>query len=171
MSALPLRRVTMRDLVHRGADLLDDVECDGVSLIVTRSGRPVAILTPLPRRALSRRSVRRIPARSIVRSESLGGEVEAALNLKLPDLSLTRLDREILTVCADRRGHPIMAGFFEASAGTYQALVESLGKLEMAGLILKRRVGYAITATGARMADVVKEGAQSGAGEDVVDGE
>ena len=42
--------VTVRDLRNRGGEVLDRVE-RGESVIVTRDGRPVAELRPLPRRS------------------------------------------------------------------------------------------------------------------------
>jgi prevent-host-death family protein len=44
--------VTVRDLRNKGGEVLDRVEA-GESVIVTRSGRPVAELRPLPRPALT----------------------------------------------------------------------------------------------------------------------
>ena len=46
--------VTVRDLRNRGGEVLDRVE-RGESVIVTRDGRPVAKLRPLPRRSARRR--------------------------------------------------------------------------------------------------------------------
>lgn len=47
-----MKAVTVRELRNNGADVLDRVEA-GESLTITRSGRPVAALTPLTTRQLS----------------------------------------------------------------------------------------------------------------------
>ncbi len=46
-----MMRVTIRDLRNHGGDVMDRVQ-RGEHLIVTRSGRPVAELVPVPRPAL-----------------------------------------------------------------------------------------------------------------------
>ena len=46
-----MEAVTVRDLRNRGGEVLDRVE-RGESVIVTRDGRPVAELRPLPRRSV-----------------------------------------------------------------------------------------------------------------------
>jgi len=48
--------VTVRELRNKGGEVLDRVAA-GESLIVTRSGRPVAELRPLPKPALSAEAV------------------------------------------------------------------------------------------------------------------
>jgi prevent-host-death family protein len=48
---IPTPEVAVRDLRNRGGEILDRVE-HGESLTVTRDGRPVAELRPLPRRPL-----------------------------------------------------------------------------------------------------------------------
>ena len=45
---MPEPRVTVRDLRNHGGDVLDRVAAGG-RIVVTRDGRPVAMLTPLPR--------------------------------------------------------------------------------------------------------------------------
>ena len=44
---MPDQRVTVRDLRNHGGDVLDRVAAGG-RIVVTRDGRPVAMLTPLP---------------------------------------------------------------------------------------------------------------------------
>jgi prevent-host-death family protein len=48
--------VTIRDLRNHGADVVDRVQ-RGEHVTVTRSGRPVARLVPLPRPAVSARTL------------------------------------------------------------------------------------------------------------------
>ncbi|MFC4941964.1 type II toxin-antitoxin system Phd/YefM family antitoxin [Pseudonocardia sp. GCM10023141] len=48
--------VTVRDLRNHGGDVLNRVE-SGETLVVTRDGRPVAELRPLPRPRLSATSL------------------------------------------------------------------------------------------------------------------
>lgn len=44
--------VTVRDLRNRSADVLNQVS-QGDSLVVTRKGEPVAVISPLPRKRLT----------------------------------------------------------------------------------------------------------------------
>jgi prevent-host-death family protein len=46
-----MREVTVRDLRNRGGEVLDLVAA-GEEVRVTRDGRPVALLVPMPRQAL-----------------------------------------------------------------------------------------------------------------------
>ncbi|MDT5191525.1 MAG: hypothetical protein QOG79_654 [Mycobacterium sp.] len=72
--------VTVRELRNNGGDVLDRVE-RGESVIVTRDGRPVAELRPLPRRSpraaelIARR--KRLPR---VDPESLRRDVDAVID-------------------------------------------------------------------------------------------
>jgi prevent-host-death family protein len=72
--------VTVRELRNNGGDVLDRVE-RGESVIVTRDGRPVAELRPLPRRGpraaelIARR--KRLPR---VDQESLRRDVDAVID-------------------------------------------------------------------------------------------
>lgn len=45
--------VTIRELRNNGGSIVDRVESGGQRLTVTRAGRPVAELRPLPRRGVS----------------------------------------------------------------------------------------------------------------------
>ena len=47
-----MSEVTVRDLRNHGGEVLDRVEA-GEEITVTRDGRPVALLVPTPRQALS----------------------------------------------------------------------------------------------------------------------
>lgn len=58
-----MESVTVRDLRNKGGEVLDQVE-RGESVIVTRDGRPVAELRPLPRRSVG-------PAELIIRRKHL----------------------------------------------------------------------------------------------------
>jgi prevent-host-death family protein len=75
--------VTIRDLRNRGADVLDRV-LRGEALTVTRDGRPVAELRPLPRRSPDAANLverwRRLPT---VDPETLRADLNAALNPEL----------------------------------------------------------------------------------------
>jgi prevent-host-death family protein len=44
----PQRSITARELWRQAASILDEVEFERRVILVTRSGRPVALLTPLP---------------------------------------------------------------------------------------------------------------------------
>jgi prevent-host-death family protein len=47
-----MAHVTIRDLRHRGGDIVDRAE-RGEEVVITRDGRPVAELRPAPRQPLS----------------------------------------------------------------------------------------------------------------------
>ncbi len=74
------RRVTVRDLRNHGGDVLDRVAA-GARILVTRDGRPVAMLTPLPRPRLDRAALlqrwRGVPA---VDAAALRSELDAVLD-------------------------------------------------------------------------------------------
>ncbi len=73
-------RVTVRDLRNHGGDVLDRVAA-GARIMVTRDGRPIAMLTPLPRPRLDRAALlqrwRSVPA---VDAAALRSELDAVLD-------------------------------------------------------------------------------------------
>lgn len=75
--------VTIRQLRNHGGDVVDRVQA-GESLTVTRSGRPVAELRPLPRRPLDASTLlerwRRVPQ---VDPERLRADIDAVLDPSL----------------------------------------------------------------------------------------
>ncbi|MEO8529481.1 MAG: type II toxin-antitoxin system prevent-host-death family antitoxin [Pseudolysinimonas sp.] len=64
-----LKIVTVRDLRNRSADVLAEV-ARGETFVVTRDGEPIAELSPLPRRGLSREELierrKHLPAIDVV---------------------------------------------------------------------------------------------------------
>ncbi len=74
------QRVTVRDLRNHGGDVLDRVAA-GASVVVTRDGRPVAMLTPLPRPRLDSAALlqrwRSVPA---VDAKTLRDDIDALLD-------------------------------------------------------------------------------------------
>ncbi len=73
----------MRELRNNGADVLARVE-SGEELIVTRDGEPVAMLSPLPRRPLTRdQVVARFSALPPVDHAAMRAEIDALIDPEL----------------------------------------------------------------------------------------
>ena len=77
---MPDPTVTVRDLRNHGGDVLDRVAA-GERMVVTRDGRPVAVLAPLPRPQLSSAALlerwRHVPA---IDAAALRSDLDALLN-------------------------------------------------------------------------------------------
>jgi prevent-host-death family protein len=75
-----MRTVTVRELRNKGGEVLDHVE-HGESVIVTRDGRAIAELRPLPRRSVGPEELierrRRLPR---VDPDALRRDIDAALD-------------------------------------------------------------------------------------------
>jgi len=73
-------RVTVRDLRNHGGDVLDRVAA-GERMVVTRDGRPIAVLAPLPRPQLGAAALherwRGVPA---VDAAALRSDLDALLD-------------------------------------------------------------------------------------------
>jgi prevent-host-death family protein len=75
--------VSVRELRNHGGDVLDRVEA-GERLTVTRNGRPVAELVPLPRRPLTGDElVRRASSLPAVDPATLRADIDALLDTRL----------------------------------------------------------------------------------------
>ena len=76
-------RVTVRDLRNHGGEVLDRVAA-GERMVVTRDGRPVAVLAPLPRPQLSSAALlerwRHVPA---IDAAALRSDLDALLDADL----------------------------------------------------------------------------------------
>jgi len=76
-------RVTVRDLRNHGGDVLDRVAA-GERMVVTRDGRPIAVLAPLPRPQLGGAALlerwRHVPA---VDAAALRSDLDALLDADL----------------------------------------------------------------------------------------
>ena len=74
---MPDQSVTVRDLRNHGGDVLDRVAA-GARVVVTRDGRPVAMLSPLPRPRLDSDALllrwRNVPC---VDADALRGDLDA----------------------------------------------------------------------------------------------
>ena len=77
---MPDRTVTVRDIRNHGGDVLDRVAA-GERMVVTRDGRPVAVLAPLPRPQLSSGALlerwRHVPA---IDAGALRSDLDAVLD-------------------------------------------------------------------------------------------
>ncbi len=78
-----MAKVSVRDLRNHGGDVLDRVEA-GERVTVTRNGRPVAELVPIPRRDLSIDEIlRRARELPFVDPQDLRSDVDAFLDTRL----------------------------------------------------------------------------------------
>jgi prevent-host-death family protein len=76
-------QVSVRELRNHGGDVLDRVEA-GERLTVTRNGRPVAELVPLPRRELTLEEIlRRARALPPIDPAELRADIDAVLDTRL----------------------------------------------------------------------------------------
>jgi prevent-host-death family protein len=139
--AIVIRRVRARDLWRKGAELLDEVELDGHAVLVTRHGRPVAMLGPITDPDLQRPPARRrrgVPPAQVDEDQDLS------------DVDLSPLERKILLELARRAPTP------RAVAESEYVVPEratALWRLEMGFLIALEWGGYRITPKGAKLAE------------------
>lgn len=145
-----MRRVTARDLCRRGADLLDEVELEGHRLMVTRNGRPVAIVGPVADNPGARRLARFSRRRGPPPTQAPPSANDPADTDELAELELDALDREILLEIAGKGSQRWMPN--PQSSDDRKRLYPVLLRLEMEGLALKVFGGYRITTRGARLA-------------------
>jgi len=121
------RTISARELGRRVADVLDSVELERQTLLVTRNGRPVATLTPLSSRPRD------------------GGSPFVVV--------LTPLDEKILLRVAERA--PQLTTFFD-DLGDWREIGHAEGHLELEGLLERDFVGYRITEQGALVAALLQ---------------
>jgi antitoxin (DNA-binding transcriptional repressor) of toxin-antitoxin stability system len=127
----PVRRISSRYLGRNVAELLDEVERDGNSVIIIRYGRPSAMLSPVGDDIAVRPP---IPA-----PEEYAEEIA----------DLTDVERRLLLTLVDGEWHPDpIHNVCEVTEG-----VLALTKLEMKQFVSRGPVGgYTITRLGARVA-------------------
>ena len=127
----PVRRISSRYLGRNVAELLDEVERDGNSVLVIRYGRPSAMLSPVGDELAVRRP---IPAPEEYAEEIAG---------------LTEVERKLLLTLGDGEWHPDpVHNVCEVTEGLL-----ALSKLELKHLAARGVVGgYTITRLGARVA-------------------
>jgi prevent-host-death family protein len=78
-----MTEVSVRELRNHGGDVLDRVEA-GERLIVTRNGKPVAELVPIPRRDLALDEIlRRARTLPPIDPDELRADIDAVLDTRL----------------------------------------------------------------------------------------
>jgi prevent-host-death family protein len=148
-----MRRVGVRDLYRRGSELIDEVDAEG-SILITRNGRPLAVLSPITDPALMRRrALEPVPLQeSNRRSNAVSETGKARAEDPLPDIELDEVRKTILAEIAWFGGRPWIANDDDESRITMPRLGAALGRLEMDGLVTRRGSGFVPTRRGARFA-------------------
>lgn len=141
IKAARTRSVSARELSRRMADLIDEMETEGVALVVLRYGRPAALLVPLEP------NVRRAPRR--VSIEKVEPEaVDDAIDLSQLGVDERRLILEMAagapeSYSPDRWGEPI------------SAFCRAFTRLEFEGLAVNKH-GRWLTEKGERIAALLR---------------
>ncbi len=121
------RTVSARDLSRNVAEVLDSVELELQTLLVTRNGRPVATLTPL---------------------SSLPRDGGGPLVVVLSSI------QEAILLKAAQRAPQVTASFHDL--GDWQEVARAEGHLELEGLLVRDFAGYRITEQGALVAALLQ---------------
>src|SRR5437867_1589965 len=100
-----VRAVSSRHLYRNAADLLDEIEDEGHSILIVRYGRPTAILTPSPDTSQGRASVSSVEVATT--TESRGSSTQIRKRSHFPTSSSTR--RRSMSFCTSRIGHTTTA--------------------------------------------------------------
>lgn len=145
--------VSSRILSRQAAALLDHMELDGRAFLITRHGRPVALLSPVEGAPPVNDRLRRrlgLPAGAFVPGESLpddddggGGDGEVR---KVP---LDATARRILMAVADAAPSPCIPPVLDGDA---PAWARALGRMELDGFLIRDGSAYLLTPAGARLA-------------------
>lgn len=143
------RPVSMRDLSRSAGALIDEIELNGSVFVLSRHGRMVAVLAPLPERTVVEFKGSEWPA-----------EVEADIAPEATWSELDDIERAVLRSAAE--AHPMPFGLngmpFAASE-----LGRALGRLELDGFIERSLSGRRLTREGlaaARWLDSLDVGTQ-----------
>lgn len=149
----PVRWVTARELARCAGDLLDEVAAEGSTVLVTRHGRPAALLAPVPRGAGARWIPRRVRKPG---PEPVAVTDDAADTDELRTIELDPFQRRILASVAERV--PLVPSPGEPTERWAKLAGIALLRLELEGLVDGGRGAYRVTAKGARLARVLSAG-------------
>lgn len=132
-----MQRVGMRDMTRRPADLVHQMEAEG-PLLLTRNGKPVAVLAPIRDPKLRRRRLIQpvVPAPRVEEPE-----------VELPEVELDDYQRPMLLEVAEARGRRWIPR--EYGGMDVRPLMRSMGKLECDGLVCLAPGGLRISKPGA----------------------
>src|SRR6266516_2616746 len=124
-SKKPVRAVSSRHLYRNAADLLDEIEDEGHSILIVRYGRPTAILTPVPGYEPGTR----------IRPKRRGGDDDRVARLidpnqeeePLPDIELDPAQKHVLLHFEDRS--------YDDGTLTGSQMITAKARLEMARVL------------------------------------
>lgn len=137
------RCISVRELGRSTGLLIDEVERDGKSFVISRYGRMVALVVPLPDRLV------------FEFSDGIEGLAECpGEEIDLEELNLNELEREIVK---DAATVPFWSPEDRPDfTRDVVALATSLGRLELKGLIERTRGGRRATQTARRVAELLR---------------
>ena len=145
IKAAQTRSVSARELSRRMADLIDEIETEGLALVILRYGRPAALLVPIEP------NVRRAPRRTSIET------IETAQHEEEIDLSELDDDQRRLLLamlaCAPERYSP------DTWVGPIDSFSRAFVRLEMARFVEKNVAGRYLTEKGERAAGLLRGGA------------
>lgn len=148
-----MRRFSIRDLNRRLTTLFDDLEAEGPALI-TRNGRPLAVLSPITDPALRRKkALEPMPQDEFSRLMGVAANTaKPPQEEPLPDVELTEVERTILAEIVWFGGRAWLINDDDESRLTVHMMGATLGRLELERLITRQGSGQVPTRLGARYA-------------------
>jgi prevent-host-death family protein len=143
--------VSIRELSRSTSELIDRVERDEAAFVISRRGRMVALVTPLPERLA-------LEFDTAVRAVSPDGEVPDATDVDLAALQLTELEQEFIV---DASLTP--TGFWRAPTAVFvadeRAYFDTLAELEFKGLTIRSAGVNRLTKVGRSVArELIRRG-------------
>ena len=141
----PVRRVTARELARFTAELLDEMEDQGLPVMVCRYGRDVAMLTPVGRRG-------RVP-RDRPRLRPLPGEKHAE---PFEPIELSPLQEDLLRKIVAESPGCIGAPPNHYSRERLPEVMVAVAGLERADLIVRDIGGWRATVRGIRQVEITR---------------
>lgn len=136
------RNASARELSRRTADLLDEIEEEGVGVVIVRFGRPSALLVPLEPKERS-------ASRRVIIEEGEAQEPDDPLEMPL----LREVDRRLLLEMAERAPDPYSP---EDWTGPIMAFCAAFTRLELERLVEQVGGGRWLTAQGERVAAALR---------------
>jgi len=141
----PIRSISSRELHRRVADLLDEIEDEGHSILIVRYGRPSAILTAVPGIDFGKRLRQKRRAGGDDRINEL---VDQNPEEELLDVELDNAQRHVLLHFDDRS--------YDDGTLTAKEMPIARARLEMAGLLTRSEHGFLVLSrAGRRLAETL----------------
>jgi antitoxin (DNA-binding transcriptional repressor) of toxin-antitoxin stability system len=129
------RSVSLRELSRSMSSLVDEVEMNGSIIVLSRYGRMVAVLAPIPERAVLEFSGNEWPE----------FELEDTVEVRKDWAELTEEQRVVLRHAADDHPGDLYVGGVKIPASP---LAVALSTLELAGLVERTFTGWKVTTAG-----------------------